>query len=104
MLSIVINNSSTCVILNSLFLRIAITMYITTRNTLHENRANTTKHPNRAPTVAPVLVLARLLEVELAMVFEEEPESLSVTEVRLAELGVVVKEVLVVKTEELGVE
>lgn len=38
------------------------------------------------------------------MVFEGEPESLSVTEVRLAELGVVVKEGLVVKTEELVVE
>ena len=67
---------------------------------MHENRANTTKHPNRAPTVAPVLVLARLLEVEPAVVFEGEPESLSVTEVRLAELGVVVKG-LVVETEGL---
>ena len=35
------------------------------------------------------------------MVFEGEPESLSVTEVRLAELGVVVEGGLVVETEGL---
>lgn len=78
-------------ILSSLFLRITITVYITTRKTQNENRAIATRHPNRAPTVAPIsLFEVAPVEVELEVLLAEVgPVEIGLVEALVAETGLV---------------
>ena len=66
-------------------------MYITTRKIQNENRAIATRHPNRAPTVAPISLLeVAPVEVELEVLLAEvEPVEIGLVEALVAETGLV---------------